>query len=247
MTFGVSRDQGLFEWAGTSLSAVFAQKSNIFSARVWRMLFDILRFNQFALDLLLESDESEEDPSGVNGTTATFHKPQHQQSIGDYLEQEGYSDSFKNDYLIPMTAAVWSTSPDKASLDFPALTLIRFMWNHHLLTSVSARSPWMTIKNGTGQYIDAVMADFPKDRVHLKTRINSLTVRDDNQIALHLQDGIVDVYDHVILATHGDQAMEIIRETATPDEKAIMSEFKTSKNTAVLHSDLSVSPSTSKP
>ena len=241
MTFGVSRDQGLFEWAGTSLSAVFAQKSNIFSARVWRMLFDIIRFNQFALDLISQSDESEEDPSGINGTATTFHKPRHQQTIGEYLEQEEYSDAFKNDYLIPMTAAVWSTSPDKASLDFPALTLIRFMWNHHLLTAVSVRSPWMTIGNGTRQYIDAVMADFPEDHVHLQTKIKNLFVRDDGQIALTTQSGHVHVYDHVILATHGDQAMDIIREIATPEENSIMSEFKTSKNTVVLHSDLSVS------
>lgn len=114
MTFGVSRDQGLFEWAGTSLGAVFCQRRNIFSPRMWRMLFDIIRFNQFALDLLMEDEED------LNQTTRT-------ETIGEYLDREGYSDAFKDDYLLPMTAAVWSTSPDKCSLEFPAVTLVRFL------------------------------------------------------------------------------------------------------------------------
>jgi predicted NAD/FAD-binding protein len=125
MTFGVSRDHGLFEWAGTSLSAVFAQRRNIFSPRMWRMIFDIIRFNQFALDLLKEERRSEEYSNGygINGV----HLAQEQETIGQYLDREGYSDAFRDDYLIPMTAAVWSTSPDKCSLEFPAVTLVRFM------------------------------------------------------------------------------------------------------------------------
>ena len=243
MTFGVSRDRGSFEWAGTSLSAVFAQKSNIFSLRVWRMLFDIIRFNQYALDLLVNSNESEDDPTRLNGSVDHGNSPQDQQSIGDYLRQEGYSEAFKNDYLIPMTASVWSTSPDKASLDFPAVTLVRFMWNHHLLTSLGARAPWMTIKGGTRQYIDAVMADFPPERVHLNTAVRALRTRDlRDQVALERGDGTVEIYDHVILATHGDTALKILKDEITVKEESILQEFKTSTNTAVLHSDLSVSP-----
>ena len=245
MTFGVSRDQGLFEWAGTSIYAIFAQKSNIFQPRMWQMIFDIIRFNQFALDLLSDEEESEEDPSRANGPVANGSvkdpkKAPKQQSVGEYLDQENYSEAFRNDYLIPMTASVWSTSPDKASLEFPAITLIRFMWNHHLLTTVAARPTWMTIMGGSKQYIDAVMADFPNDRVHLGTGIKALSFLDNGQIALRRMDERREVFDHIILATHGDQAMEIIRDVATPQETDIMSGFKTSENTAVLHSDLSV-------
>ena len=245
MTFGVSRDKGLFEWAGTSLSAVFAQKSNFFSLRMWQMIFDIIRFNQFALDLLAEEEESEEDISGANGSAAngsahhSLGKPR-QQSIGEYLDRENYSEAFRNDYLIPMTASVWSTSPDKASLEFPAITLIRFMWNHHLLTTIGARPSWMTIMGGSKQYIDAAMVDFPEDRVHLGTGIKSLKVQDNGQVRICRIDGEQEVFDHVVLATHGDQAMEIIRDAATPQEKDVMSGFHTSENTASLHSDLSV-------
>lgn len=208
---------------------------------MWQMIFDIVRFNQFALDLLSEEDESEIDISGANGSAKHVGKPAQQQSIGEYLDQEGYSEAFRNNYLIPMTASVWSTSPDKASLEFPAITLVRFMWNHHLLTTVAARPTWMTIIGGSKQYIDAVMRDFPKDHVHLDTGIQSLSILENQQLAIHRMDGQREVFDHVILATHGDQAMEIIRDIATPQETEIMSGFKTSKNTAILHSDRSVS------
>jgi predicted NAD/FAD-binding protein len=130
MTFGVSRDNGFFEWAGTSLSAVFAQRENLFFPRVWRMIFDIIRFNQFALDLLKEEERTHEHWNGnVNGNRngRSMYQAEEEETIGQYLEREGYSDAFRDDYLIPMTAAVWSTSPDKCSLEFPAVTLVRFM------------------------------------------------------------------------------------------------------------------------
>lgn len=244
MTFAVSRDQGNFEWAGISLSSVFAQRGNIFKISMWRMLFDIVRFNQYALDLLSNEEESEIDPTGTTrkiDPAKGAQKSPHQQSIGEYLDQENYSEAFRNDYLIPMTAAVWSTSPDKCSLEFPAITLVRFMWNHHLLTTISARPPWRTIKDGSKQYIDAVMKDFPMKQVHLNTAVKSLQTQIDNRVLLIRSDGKKELYDHVIVATHGDQALKMISQTATPKEKEILSNFKTSTNTVSLHSDLSVS------
>jgi predicted NAD/FAD-binding protein len=136
MTFSVSRDGGRFEWAGKNLFTVFAQKRNLFSPRMWRMLFDIIRFNQYALDLLINSVDAEatgdHDNSSVcscpkNHQQQPRHLYSHSETIGDYLEREEYSDAFRDDYLIPMTAAVWSTSPDKCTLQFPALTLVRFL------------------------------------------------------------------------------------------------------------------------
>ncbi|ETS79546.1 hypothetical protein PFICI_09399 [Pestalotiopsis fici W106-1] len=226
MTFGVSRDHGKFEWAGTGLDAVFCQRKNIFSLKMWRMIFDIIRFNQFALDLLRN------DGAGADET----------ETIGQYLEREGYSETFKNDYLIPMTAAVWSTSPDKCSLEFPAVTLIRFMWNHHLLTTVSKRPDWLTVEGGAKSYIDAVVKGFPPNHLFTNSPVKHITNDADGRVRLHLENGKSEVYDHVILATHGDQAYQIIEPSATNEEKLIMSNFKTSENTAVLHSDLTHMP-----
>ncbi|KAH8678045.1 amine oxidase [Xylariales sp. PMI_506] len=226
MTFGVSRDHGKFEWAGTNLSSLFSQRKNIFSFKMWRLIFDIVRFNQFALELL------KDEPSVFSDS----------ETIGEYLEREGYSETFKNDYLIPMTAAVWSTSPDKCTLEFPAVTLVRFMWNHHLLSTVAKRPDWLTLEGGAKSYIDAVMKGFPSNHIFMKTAIKYITNDDDGRVRLHLENGSTDVYDHVILATHGDQAYQIIGPSATEDEKRIMSAFKTSENTAVLHSDLAYMP-----
>ena len=88
------------------------------------MLFDIIRFNQFALDLLIQ--DQEEEVHNHRSRTVPNHTAS-TESIGEYLAREGYSDAFRDDYLLPMTAAVWSTSPDKCSLEFPAATLVRFL------------------------------------------------------------------------------------------------------------------------
>lgn len=110
MSFSVSRDRGAYEWAGTSLGALFAQTINIFNPAQWRMVWDILRFNAGALNMLRKGDAGE--------------------SIGDYLRREGFSEAFTDNYLLPMTASIWSTPPNEAAMDFPAFTLLRFMHNH---------------------------------------------------------------------------------------------------------------------
>jgi predicted NAD/FAD-binding protein len=122
MALGVSRDHGLFEWAGKSLASVFCQGKNLYSLQMWRMLFDIIRFYQFALYVLINAEDKEssnsQDMASTMGGTET---------IGEYLDRHGYSQAFRDGYLIPITAAVWSTSPDKCINEFPVLTLIRFL------------------------------------------------------------------------------------------------------------------------
>ncbi|KAI2632026.1 amine oxidase [Hypoxylon sp. NC1633] len=237
MTFGVSRDRGKFEWAGTDLDSIFCQRKNVFSLRMWRLIFDIVRFNQFALDLLKDDDNDSYPNFKGAGTPA---RPM--ETIGEYLDREGYSGTFRNDYLLPMTAAVWSTSPDKCALEFPAVTLIRFMWNHHLLSTIATRPDWLTVEGGSKSYIDAVINGFPPNHLFLNTAVKHLTNDEDGRVRLHLENGRTEVFDHVILATHGDQAYQIIKPSATTEEKAIMSSFKTSENTCILHSDLTNMP-----
>ncbi|KAK8920482.1 hypothetical protein VCV18_007785 [Metarhizium anisopliae] len=238
MTFGVSRDQGLFEWAGTNLGTIFCQKRNIFSLKMWRMIFDIIRFNQFALDVIINA----EDEQPVKETDNVLHSVGRMETIGEYLDREGYSDAFRNDYLIPMTAAVWSTSPDKCSLEFPILTLVRFLWNHHLLSTLAARPDWLTLREGSQSYIDAVMKGFPPNHLFLNTAVRQLSNDEDGRVVLHFENGKSDTFDHVILATHGDQALAILGPSATDQERAILSCFQTSQNEAVLHSDLTLMP-----
>ena len=242
MTFGVSRDLGSFEWAGTTLSGIFAQRSNIFNLSHWRMLYDVIRFNQYALDLLRFADESEENPTGASGAPDKndVPAPPSQQSIGDYIEKNGYSDAFRDNYIVPMTAAVWSTTPEKCALEFPALTLIRFMWNHHLLTSIAARPDWMTIQTGSMEYVNAVLKDFPPENVHLNSEVLGLEEINGRIIVQFEEDE--DLFDHVILACHGDTTFDLVVPGGTDEEREILSGFDTSENFVVLHSDLTHMP-----
>ncbi|KAL7267270.1 hypothetical protein RUND412_010151 [Rhizina undulata] len=227
MSFSVSRDNGRFEWAGPSIHAVFSQRGNVFSLRMWRMLFDIIRFNTFALDLLRQPD------SGAGS----------RQTIGEYLEKEGYSDAFREDYLIPMMASVWSTDPDKCAAEFPAVTLVRFMWNHSLLNTISSRPKWKTIPGGAKRYVDEIVEGFPKERIHLSTPVTSIGNNKDGTPFLTLGGDETKVfYDRVVLATHGDQSLELLGMGATEVEREILGCFKTSSNIAVLHSDFSLMP-----
>jgi predicted NAD/FAD-binding protein len=84
MSFSVSRDAGVFEWSGSSLATVFTQPSNLFNWEMYVMIYDILRFNTFTPDLL----NSEETPR------------LREMSISEYLDQHGYSQAFRDNYLI---------------------------------------------------------------------------------------------------------------------------------------------------
>ena len=254
MTFGVSRDHGEFEWSGTA-EGIFAQRSNVFSLRMWRMIFDIVRFNQFALDLLGENvpqpnghvDVREKDEGSGKGKGYGADM-----SIGEYLKREGYSQAFTDDYLIPMTAAVWSTSPDKASLNFPAITLVRFMWNHHLLSTLATRPDWYTIPGGSQQYIDAIVknADTTRFHVHTNTPIQHIkrvpTGGKRQVICTNPSTGQTETqdFDHIIIATHGDEILPLLTpsQSASPLEESILSTFETTENIAYLHSDTHFAP-----
>ncbi|KAL9105676.1 MAG: hypothetical protein Q9227_009194 [Pyrenula ochraceoflavens] len=190
---------------------------------MWRLLFDIVRFNQLAVDLLRDDDQD------------------NQISIGEYLDKNGYSQTFRDDYLMPMTAAVWSTSPDKCTLQFPAVTLVRFMWNHHLLNTISARAPWRCIEGGSKKYVDAIVDGIPEDRIHLKSKVTGVSPQENGQVTVEFENGS-EKYDHVILATHGNQAMELMTKSATKGEASILGVFHTSRNLAILHSDTSLMP-----
>ncbi|RFU29763.1 hypothetical protein B7463_g6580, partial [Scytalidium lignicola] len=237
MAFSVSKDNGSSEWAGISLASVFAQRKNILSLRMWRMIFDIIRFKQLAFDLITKEYGSE-DRLSWSGVL----RPEQGESVECFLEKEGYSDAFRDDYLLPMTAALWNTTPDKCLLDFPIVTLVRFLWNYHLLSPVGTRPEWRTLKNGSKSYIDKVMHGFPSNHIFLNTPVKSISNDDEGRVRLHLCNGKTEVYDHVIIATHGDQAYNLIVEDSSQEERAILSGFRTTKNTAVLHSDISLMP-----
>lgn len=86
------------------------------------------------------------------------------------------------------------------------------------------------------------MKGFPPNHLFLNTPVRHISNDDSGKVLLHLENGKMEVYDHVILATHGDQALSIIEPSATAQERSILSSFQTSQNEVVLHSDLTLMP-----
>ncbi|KAG9121770.1 hypothetical protein FRC07_002136 [Ceratobasidium sp. 392] len=233
MTFSVSRDGGLFEWAGKDVSTVFCQMQNLLRPGMWRMIWDILRFNASALSLI--DDEEPADPS-VKASKAEL-------SIGAYLDRGGYSNEFIDDYLIPMTAAIWSTPPDTCALDFPARTLIRFMYNHHLL-QITGKPKWLTIPGGAHQYVNRVLSKLPTTQLHLSTPVQAIsTSPNSSKVTVRLPSG-TEEFDHVILATHSDTSLKMLQngDGMTSAEEAILGSFEWNKNRTVLHADTNLMP-----
>jgi predicted NAD/FAD-binding protein len=135
-----------------------------------------------------------------------------------------------------MTAAIWSTAPNACSLNFPALTLIRFMHNHHLL-QITDRPSWLTIKNGAKQYVDSVINGINKRSVHLETSVTKV-VRRGGKVIVTSSKGTQE-FDHVIFATHADTSLQLL-EDATARENDVLGSFEFSQNVTTLHSDLTV-------
>ncbi|KAB5528185.1 hypothetical protein GE09DRAFT_416271 [Coniochaeta sp. 2T2.1] len=238
VTLGVSRDQGSFEWARSSLSSIFCQRRNLFSPRMWRLLFDIIRFNHFAVDVLISYDIE----TRLAGSSRAQGEQKTGQTVGQYLESERYSHAFCADYLLPLIAAIWTTGSEESLLGIPAVTLIRILWSNHILSTTRPGTQWLTITDGSKAYIDAVMKGFPSNHRFLNTTVLAAATVDGGRVRLHLEGGRSEVYDHVILATHGDEAYSIIQGTATAEEKRIMSRFRSAEVAAVLHSDESLMP-----
>ncbi|KIK92424.1 hypothetical protein PAXRUDRAFT_829965 [Paxillus rubicundulus Ve08.2h10] len=225
MTFSVSRDHGLFEWAGNNLASVFCQPSRLLDPNMWRLLYDVLRFNACARRLAIDDNSMENC------------------SIGDYLVREGYSDTFRDDYLIPMTAAIWSTSPDKCTLEFPARTLVQFLSNHHLL-QITGKPSWLTIKGGSRNYVEAILSKLPESQLHLSTPIASVGSTSDGAVHVKSITGQSLKFDCAIMACHSDTTLSLLKEGSglTEEEGKILSRFMWNQNEVVLHNDINLMP-----
>lgn len=140
-----------------------------------------------------------------------------------------------------MTAAIWSTPPDKAALDFPAFTLLRFMHNHALL-QLTDRPQWLTVKGGSHTYVKAVLDSLPQGRFHLSTPVERVDTA-KGHVTLTTASGEKLQFDHVVFATHADTALRILNKGSgvTKAEKDVLGGFEFSKNRAVLHGDPAVS------
>lgn len=214
MSFAVSRP-GL-EWAGSSLATLFAQPANLLRPGFWRMLADILRFNRQAQRLLLRARHD-------------------QLTLGQLLDRGHYSREFRQWYLYPMGAAIWST-PVAGMAAFPAETFLQFCLNHGLL-QIFDRPQWKTVQGGSREYVQAMLAALPDVRLScpvLRVQRRHGGVRLDSARG-------TEVFDRVVFACHTDQTLALL-EDPYDTEREVLAAIRYLPNTAWLHTDASLMP-----
>ena len=220
MSFSVSADGGRFEWAGRedkTFSGLFAQRRNLLRPSFLLMLREILRFQRTAL------------ADFANGAVGAG-------TLGDYLARYSFSRRLRDDYIVPMGAAIWSMSPE-AMLEFPAESMIAFFDNHRLLQW--QRPQWRTVTGGSSVYVEKLTASF-RGRVRLGTRVVKVA-RGNNGVEVSDARGNADTFDHVIIAAHAPQALAML-ESPGDAEREILGAVHTASNAVYLHRDASLMP-----
>lgn len=217
MSFSVHCERTGFEYNGTSLNALFAQRSNIIRPAFYRMLLDILRFNR-------------EAPAFFEGAVSDS-------TLWEFLHTSDYSREFIEYYIVPMGAAIWSAAPERL-LDFPARFFFQFLNNHGML-NVNRRPTWRVIKGGSSRYVDKLTAGF-RSRIHLNSPVYSVR-RARDYVELQFAHGEHARYDQVVFACHSDQALKLLVDPM-PQERQILSAIPYQENEVVLHTDEKMLP-----
>lgn len=216
MSFAVSLLDRDLEWAGTNLATVFAQRRNLLRPAFLRMLGDILRFNRAATAIALAGEEDGE-------------------SLADFLHRGRYGATFRDWYLLPMAAAIWSC-PKEKMLAYPVASFARFCHNHALL-QVEGRPKWLTVRGGSREYVRRLAAGL-RD-IRLGDAVRSV---DGMPGAFRVaSEAGAETFDQVVLACHSDQALRLLAHP-TAEERGILGRLRYEPNRAVLHTDVRLLP-----
>ena len=216
MSFSMHSDASGVEYNATSLDGLFCQRGNLVSPRFWRMLGDLRRFYRLAPQLLQTSDA---------GPT-----------LGEYLQQNSFGDAFRDEHLLPMASALWS-SPSSQILSFPARYLVQFMDNHHML-QVGGRPDWRVVCGGSSSYVEALQRQW---NVEVRLGAPVLAVRRDAEGIEIATGDRSERFDQVVLACHSDQALALLAD-ADAREAEILGAIPYQSNDVVLHTDATLLP-----
>jgi len=228
MSFSVRCDKTGLEYEGSSLNGVFAQRSNLFRPRFWRMLSDILRFNKEATAWLENLPESGAESHSISQLT-----------LGNFTKNHGYSQAFVEQYLIPMGAAIWSAPPQQM-LAFPARFILNFYRNHGLL-QILDRPIWRTIPGGAKNYVKQLLKPL-EDRVRLQSPVTKIA-RTGDQVLITTEEQSPELFDAVVLACHADQSLNMLADPSE-EEREILTAFPYQKNVVKVHDDTQILPKT---
>lgn len=218
MSFALSAGDGALEYSGGGrLTGLFAQLSLLFRPSHWRMLFDILRFFRLTKQLLANDELPDV-------------------TLGQFLDDHGFSDELQRRFLCPMAGAIWST-PAEATRAFPFPAFARFYESHGLL-NIFKRPKWRTISGGSRRYVEAMLADF-RGELRLSTPVQALR-RTDAGVMVTTAAG-EERFDTVVCAVHGDIAARMLAD-ADEDEAAVLGGVQYAENRAILHTDTRLMP-----
>ena len=183
MSLSVRCRRTKLEYQGSSLNGLFAQRRNLLRAPFYRMLRDIVRFNRHATAFCDTGDE--------------------RTILDEFLADIGTGSAFREHYLIPMSAAIWSANP--ASLGgFPAKFILGFFRNHGLL-QLQDRPQWLTIADRSRSYVSKLTRPF-RNRIFLNSTVCSVQ-RTKGFVRLNFANRDACDYDHVVMASHADQSL----------------------------------------
>ena len=218
MGFSVKAPSQNLEYSGGSLNTFFAQRLNLFKPAFLIMLKDILRFNRLAAKELSKVDET---------TT-----------ILSFLEKHKFSKPFVENYIIPMGAAIWSTAANKTT-EMPAAFYIRFFKNHGLL-QIFNRPQWYVIKGGSKSYVQKIIEGF-QEKILLSKPVIKVE-RSPSEVKIYCEKEADPLFfDKVVFATHSDQALALLKDPSN-DEKSVLEALPYQKNTAIVHTDVTLMP-----
>jgi predicted NAD/FAD-binding protein len=208
-----------FEYAGgRGAPGILAQPRRALSPDFLSLLLQVRRFHLRALAFLDQTDDTD------------------QTTFGEFLRGEGFGDRFVAMYAIPVVACVWSMGPS-AALDYPARYLFRFLAHHGMLT-VTSSPQWYTVTGGSRTYVAALSARLPDIRAG---RAVTTVLREEDGVTVLDGSGSRSRFDKVVVATHADQALELLGD-ASPVEKEVLGSFRYTRNETVLHTDASLLP-----
>lgn len=229
MSFSVSERHSDFEYNGHTVNSLFAKRSNLLSPKFYGLIQDILRFNKTCNAMNVGRDIFDSNQQHL--PTAL--------TLGQFMEQMNMGEMFKDYYLLPMCSAIWSMTIDEVQ-HFPLEFFLRFFQNHGLL-QIKDRPQWRTIAGGSKQYVEAIKQAFSGE---IKYQTKVLSISDpsypDHKVTIQTENESL-VVDHVILACHSDQALQMLQ-TPTQDEQRILSAIRYTPNEAVLHCDTNMLP-----
>ncbi|MCE9625276.1 MAG: FAD-dependent oxidoreductase [Deltaproteobacteria bacterium] len=218
MSFGIRCDRTGVEYSSASLNSLFAQRRNLLRPSFYRMTLDILRFNRESKELLTEYSLKDIP-------------------MGEYLQMRNYSRAFVEHYLLPMGAAVWSSTPEQIR-DFPAAYFVRFFSNHGML-AVYDQPQWRVIRGGSKTYVEAITRPFLQ-KIRLRCPIESVR-REKDRVLVKPRGSAEESFDQVIFATHSDQTLRLLSDATAP-ERDILGAIPYQENQTALHLDTRMLP-----